>query len=54
MAGRVLLDTSIIVELLRRTPAAERVVSAAAEVYVPVVSLGELFYGAEGARIRED
>ena len=53
MAGRLLLDTSLIVELLRQVPAAARIVADAEEVYVSAVALGEVFYGAEGSSQRE-
>jgi len=53
--GRVLLDTNILIALL----AAERPVldgvRAAESVYVPVVALGELYYGArKSARVAEN
>lgn len=46
MAGKLLLDTSAVVELFAGNAAVQRVLSGADEVFVPSIVLGELFYGA--------
>lgn len=46
MAGRLLLDTSVVVDLFAGDAAVQRVLAYANEVFVPSVVLGELFYGA--------
>jgi tRNA(fMet)-specific endonuclease VapC len=53
--GRVLLDTNILIALLAaERPVVERV-RAADAVYVPVVALGELHYGArKSGRVAEN
>jgi tRNA(fMet)-specific endonuclease VapC len=47
MAGSLLLDTSVIIDLFAHRAEAERVVSSASELYLPSIALGELLYGAE-------
>lgn len=47
MAGSLLLDTSVVVDLFANDPAAQSAVAAAGEVFVPSIVLGELFFGAE-------
>lgn len=44
--GNVLLDTNILIALLAAEPRVVERVRAADAVYVPVVALGELYYGA--------
>jgi tRNA(fMet)-specific endonuclease VapC len=46
MAGKLLLDTSVAVDLIKHIPKAERVVSTASELFLAAVALGELLYGA--------
>ena len=46
MAGRALLDTSLIVELLRGDPAVAEKVGNLDEIFTSVVVIGELPYGA--------
>lgn len=46
MNGRYLLDTNIVVDLLENEVAVRERLAAADEVYVPVVALGVLYYGA--------
>lgn len=43
--GRVLLDTNILIALLAAEPRVVERVRAAGAVYVPVIALGELYYG---------
>jgi len=45
VTGNVLLDTSIVVAVLRRVPGVMERLSEAAELLVPLVALGELEYG---------
>lgn len=47
MGGKLLLDTSVIVDALAGDARARRTISAAEAVFVPVIALGELLYGAE-------
>jgi len=44
--GKVLLDTSVIVAVLRRVPGVKERLRSAQELLVPLVALGELEYGA--------
>jgi tRNA(fMet)-specific endonuclease VapC len=46
VSGRYLLDTSIVVALLRGDPAIEERLRADTEVFLPAVVLGELHFGA--------
>jgi tRNA(fMet)-specific endonuclease VapC len=46
VAGKVLLDTSVAVELFGQTDVAERLRAVADEVFTPSIVLGELFFGA--------
>jgi len=45
-SGRVLLDTNIIIALFAADPGVLRGLGQAESVYLPVIALGELFYGA--------
>jgi tRNA(fMet)-specific endonuclease VapC len=44
--GRVLLDTNIIIALLEGDEAVLSVLDRTREVFIPVIALGELFFGA--------
>ena len=46
MSGRFLLDTNIIIGLLKREASILEAVPAASELFVPVIALGELYFGA--------
>jgi len=46
MSGNYLLDTNIVIGVLSNDPSAVRGLTAADEVLIPAVVLGELFYGA--------
>ena len=46
MSGRFLLDTNIIIGLLKREASVVAAIAAAAEIFVPVIALGELYFGA--------
>lgn len=46
MSGRFLLDTNIVIAIFAEEPAVLERVTAAEEVFVPAVALGELYYGA--------
>jgi tRNA(fMet)-specific endonuclease VapC len=43
--GSVLLDTSVVVDYLRRDPGLRQKVDQVDDVYLPLVALGELLYG---------
>ncbi|HEX8455059.1 MAG TPA: type II toxin-antitoxin system VapC family toxin [Longimicrobium sp.] len=53
MVGKILLDTNFVIDLLRGSQAAQSVVTAAEQVYVPATVMGELFHGAEVSDRRE-
>ena len=46
MTGDILLDTSVVVAVLRRVPGLKERLRSATELLVPLVTLGELEYGA--------
>jgi len=46
MNGKVLLDTNIIIALFRQDKAVLAHLQRVAEVFIPVVAVGELYYGA--------
>lgn len=56
MAGnRFLLDTNAIIALQREDEVVKRLLSAATDVFVPVVAVGELYYGAyKSQRVEEN
>ncbi|MBD0319127.1 MAG: type II toxin-antitoxin system VapC family toxin [Gemmatimonadetes bacterium] len=53
MSGKILLDTSFVIDVLRGIPAAHRVLSDGDDFYVPSITMGELFSGAERSNRRE-
>ena len=53
-AGRVLLDTSVIVDYFRGDQRLRPRFAAVTAMYVPLVVLGELHYGAQRAPRREE
>ncbi|HEX8831105.1 MAG TPA: type II toxin-antitoxin system VapC family toxin [Longimicrobium sp.] len=54
MPGKLLLlDTSVIIDMMLGDANAERATTAAEQVFVPVPALGELLFGAEKSRQRE-
>jgi tRNA(fMet)-specific endonuclease VapC len=55
MAGRLLLDTGIIIDLFAEDPAVKQGLANAEEVFVPSIAVGELLYGARiSARAAEN
>jgi tRNA(fMet)-specific endonuclease VapC len=46
MAGRLLLDTSVVIDLFAGDDAVQRGLAEAEEIFVPSVAIGELLYGA--------
>lgn len=55
MAGRLLLDTGIIIDLFAEDPAVKQGLADAQEVFVPSIAVGELLYGARiSARAEEN
>ena len=50
MSGRLLLDTSVVIAIFRKDPAAEALVSGGGETFLPVPALGELYYGVPRSR----
>jgi tRNA(fMet)-specific endonuclease VapC len=53
VSGKVLLDTSVIIDAISGSLAAWGVIHRAEEVRVPAIAVGELFEGAEGSHQRE-
>lgn len=55
MSNHYLLDTSAAIALLNGNPAIEQKIEGAASVSLPVITLGELYFGAENsARVDEN
>jgi tRNA(fMet)-specific endonuclease VapC len=54
MPGRLLLDTSFVVDLFHGDASARQRVADADEVFLAAVALGELYYGAERATRRHE
>ena len=54
VAGRLLLDTSVVVDLFAGDSAVQRILATADEVFVPSVVVGELFYGAQRSSRRAE
>ena len=50
MAGDLLLDTSLVVDVFSSNPAAEQVVEDADRLFLPVPALGELHFGVRRSR----
>jgi tRNA(fMet)-specific endonuclease VapC len=46
MGGEVLLDTNIVVAVMQRDPSVMNRIAAASEVFVSMVTVGELYFGA--------
>lgn len=46
MNGRFILDTNIIIALFAKDPAIHDCIAKAAEVFVPSIAIGELYFGA--------
>jgi tRNA(fMet)-specific endonuclease VapC len=53
MPGRLLLDTSVVVDFFAGDATAARVIDTAEEVFLSSIALGELFYGAYRSSQRE-
>ena len=47
MAGKLLADTSVIIDMFTGDEVAQRLMATAEKVRVPSIALGELFYGAQ-------
>jgi tRNA(fMet)-specific endonuclease VapC len=54
MNGRYLLDTNIVIPLLADDSWIKRKVREAAEVFIPVIVIGELLYGAQKSSRRTE
>ena len=53
--NRYLLDTNAIIALQRENEALKKLLSAATDVFVPAVAIGELYYGAyKSQRVEEN
>ena len=47
MAGTLLVDTSVIIDVFAGDSVAQRALASADQVFIPSIALGELFYGAQ-------
>lgn len=47
MAGKLLVDTSVIIDVFAGDQVAQRALARADQVFIPSIALGELFYGAQ-------
>ena len=47
MNGRFLLDTNILIAIFAGDPSVQQQLNQHGEVFVPIIALGELYYGAE-------
>jgi tRNA(fMet)-specific endonuclease VapC len=54
MAGKILLDSNFIIDVFKGSLAAQGLLAAAEEVFVPATAMGELFHGAELSYRREE
>ena len=54
MNGRFLLDTNIVIALFRGDSAIDLEIANAAEVFVPSIVLGELYFGAANSQHAEE
>lgn len=55
MNGRYLLDTNIIIALFAKDPQIHNKMTNAAEVFIPCIAIGELYFGAfKSAKIQEN
>lgn len=55
MGGRYLLDTNAIIALLAKDPATHEHIVSAAEVFIPSIALGEMYFGAHKShRVEEN
>jgi len=55
MAGKYLLDTNIVIALFAGARSVVRKLKRASQVYLPSVTVGELFYGAyKSSQVREN
>jgi tRNA(fMet)-specific endonuclease VapC len=55
MSGRYLLDTNIIIALFANDTAVKENLAKAEETFVPVITIGELYYGAwKSLRVQEN
>jgi tRNA(fMet)-specific endonuclease VapC len=46
MRGKYLLDTNIVIALFAEDPSVQKRIAKAAEVFIPAIVIGELFFGA--------
>jgi tRNA(fMet)-specific endonuclease VapC len=55
MNGRLLIDTNIVIALFANDPAVQQHLENAIEVFIPVIAIGELYYGAnKSTRVKEN
>jgi len=49
MSGRYLLDTNIVIALFAEDAAVMKEIETASEIFIPSITLGELYYGAQSS-----
>lgn len=55
MSGRFLLDTNIVIAIFAKEAVVEARLASATEVFIPIIVLGELYYGAcKSVRVSEN
>ncbi|MFQ5851496.1 MAG: type II toxin-antitoxin system VapC family toxin [Candidatus Binatia bacterium] len=55
MNGRFLLDTNVVIALFAKDPSVKEHLEQAGEVFVPIIVLGELYFGArKSGQVREN
>ena len=52
MAGSLLLDTSVVIDLFKGRPVAKQVIASTPDLFLPSIVLGELIHGAEASNRR--
>jgi len=54
MSGKCVVDTSVIIQLFRADEYAIKLFHEAGSIYIPVIVVGELFYGAEKSTRKQE
>ena len=54
MSGKYLVDTNVIIRLLRSDERSVELFDMADEIYIPVIVAGELYYGAENSTKKQE
>ena len=54
MSGKCLVDTNVIICLLRGDEHSIELFNQADDIYIPAIVAGELFYGAQNSRLKQE